>query len=147
MPQGGYENNIPEKIIQERTGHRSLESLRCYERTSNLQHNTVSNILSTLSTNPQQPSTIKATHYSSTSNMGVHQQCSMYTTPAGFSFKHLNGCTINICQLRCSTCPLVPLLVIQLSTLNTVTPMEHVTTHRSSTASSDSHLVLYMYVP
>ena len=29
-----YNANIPEKLIQERTGHRSIKALRQYERTS-----------------------------------------------------------------------------------------------------------------
>ncbi|XP_064384924.1 zinc finger MYM-type protein 2-like isoform X2 [Halichondria panicea] len=41
-----YNAGVPEKIIKERTGHRSLESLRMYERTSDKQHHAVSRILS-----------------------------------------------------------------------------------------------------
>ena len=36
---------VPERIIQERTGHRSLKALHTYERTSVKQHQTVSEIL------------------------------------------------------------------------------------------------------
>ena len=36
---------VPEKIVQERSGHRSLDSLGCYERTSKEQHQAVSSIL------------------------------------------------------------------------------------------------------
>ena len=45
-----YEMGVPEKIIQERTGHRSLEALRVYERTkfNTHQQETASNILSDL---------------------------------------------------------------------------------------------------
>ena len=41
-----YEAQVSEKIIQERTGHRSLEYLRMYECTSDKQQQAVSNILS-----------------------------------------------------------------------------------------------------
>ena len=41
-----YSAGVPEKIIQERTGHRSLECLRMYEQTSDCQHKAVSKILS-----------------------------------------------------------------------------------------------------
>jgi hypothetical protein len=41
-----YATGVPEKVIQERTGHRSLEALRVYERTNSDQHQMVSNILS-----------------------------------------------------------------------------------------------------
>ena len=39
-----FEKQIPEKIVKERTGHRSLTALRMYERTSPTQHKAVSNI-------------------------------------------------------------------------------------------------------
>ncbi len=41
-----YNAGVPEKIIKERTGHRSLESLQMYERTSDKQQHAVSRILS-----------------------------------------------------------------------------------------------------
>ena len=44
-----YTAGVPEKIIQERTGHRSVECLRSYERTSEKQHHAVSKILSSSS--------------------------------------------------------------------------------------------------
>ena len=39
--------NVPEKVIQERTGHRSLKALRVYERTTDEQQQHVSTILAT----------------------------------------------------------------------------------------------------
>ena len=41
-----YQAGVPEKIIQERTGHKSLESLRQYERTTESQLLDVSNVMS-----------------------------------------------------------------------------------------------------
>ena len=41
-----FKAGVPEKIIKERTGHRSLEALRIYERSSTEQHKAVSVILS-----------------------------------------------------------------------------------------------------
>ena len=41
-----YTAGVPEKIIQERTGHRTLESLRMYERTSEKQQQAVSKVIS-----------------------------------------------------------------------------------------------------
>ena len=41
-----YDSGVPEKMIQERTGHRSLEALRIYERTNEDQRQAVSAILS-----------------------------------------------------------------------------------------------------
>ena len=40
-----YHAGVPEKVIQERTGHLSLSGLRQYERTSGEQQRTVSRIL------------------------------------------------------------------------------------------------------
>ncbi len=40
-----FQNNIPERVIQKVTGHRSLESLRAYERISVDQHTEVSKVL------------------------------------------------------------------------------------------------------
>jgi hypothetical protein len=44
-----YTAGVPEKIIQERTGHRLVECLRMYEHTSDKQQHAVSNILSSSS--------------------------------------------------------------------------------------------------
>ena len=41
-----FQAKVPEKIIQERTGHRSVKAVRLYERTTEQQHHQVSNILS-----------------------------------------------------------------------------------------------------
>ena len=41
-----FEAGVPKKIIKERTGHRSLEALRLYERTTSDQQKAVSSILS-----------------------------------------------------------------------------------------------------
>lgn len=41
-----YTAGVPEKTIQEHTGHRSVECLRMYEHTSDKQQHAVSNILS-----------------------------------------------------------------------------------------------------
>ena len=40
-----FSGSVPEKLIQSRTGHRSLEALRLYERPSHEQQQAVSNIL------------------------------------------------------------------------------------------------------
>ena len=40
-----YSANVPEKIIQQRTGHQSLKCLRTYKHTSDEQHLAVSTIL------------------------------------------------------------------------------------------------------
>ena len=40
-----YMNEVPEKVIQECTGHRSLEALRVYKRSNSQQHEAASSIL------------------------------------------------------------------------------------------------------
>ena len=40
-----FEASFPEKVIQERTGHRSLKALRLYERTTDKQQQEISLIL------------------------------------------------------------------------------------------------------
>ena len=44
-----FEGNVPEKLIQERTGHQSSEALRMYERTSLAQQKSVSKLISGVS--------------------------------------------------------------------------------------------------
>ena len=41
-----FQQVAPEKVIQERTGHRSLDELQLYERSSESQHRAVSTLLS-----------------------------------------------------------------------------------------------------
>ena len=45
--------NVPEKLIQSRTGHRSLEALRLYERPTQEQQQAVSNVLTGRSVEPR----------------------------------------------------------------------------------------------
>ena len=40
-----FQAGVPEKIVQERSGHRSVKALHLYERTTTSQHMAVSNIL------------------------------------------------------------------------------------------------------
>ena len=44
-----FRAGVPEKIIQERTGHRSVKALRTYERTTATQRLSVANVLSSSS--------------------------------------------------------------------------------------------------
>ena len=40
-----FQNEIPERVIQTATGHRSLDAFRSYERISTKQHKKVSNVM------------------------------------------------------------------------------------------------------
>ena len=75
-----FQAGIPEKIIQERTGHRSIKALRMYERTTTSQHVAVSNILS---------STTEVNLPQSTAHAHAHAKP---VADAGVSFFH------NVCQ-------------------------------------------------
>ena len=85
-----YETGVPEKVIQERTGHRSLEALRVYERTNSQQHKVVSNILSS---NNKQSGTF-LTRNSTSATMSYDPQTS--SRSISISLQNLHGCTINI---------------------------------------------------
>ncbi len=76
-----YERGVPEKQIQERTGHRSLEALRVYERTSEAQHRAATSVLC--------ESSVKRARLHS-----VKEKCQVPSS--GVSFSNLYGCTINI---------------------------------------------------
>ena len=60
-----YNANLPENLIQERTGHRRLKALRQYGRTSESQLVEVSNIISTTSDEVQAPTISSAPALSS----------------------------------------------------------------------------------
>ena len=93
-----FEKGVSEKIIQEHTGHRSLEALRIYEHTNTAQHQAVSNIsagamqphpVSSYPTLNAQPDISRSSHISTSS---VHSQSLI----PEFQFGDLHGCTINI---------------------------------------------------
>ena len=94
-----FHANVPEKMIQERTGHRSVVALRTYERTAHDQHQAVSSILSSASPGcSYQSSSVSC---SQQSNVDVNCHSSI---PAGagngiqLNFQSLTGCTINVFQ-------------------------------------------------
>ena len=66
-----YEMGVPEKVIQERTGHRSLDSLRVYERTSTHQQQAASNILSGSNVQTYAEQVQIAKHHSQTSTLSI----------------------------------------------------------------------------
>ena len=83
-----YECGVPEKLIKERTGHRSLEGLRSYERSSIQQYQAASKILST-------PGPASVLMHSSNKSTSSH--ISQPSIP-GVCLQNLHGCTINIMQ-------------------------------------------------
>ena len=89
-----YESGVPEKLIQERTGHRSIEALRLYERSNASQHQAVSKILSDTRHVYHHTERHSMSRQSSTTQM---YNVAPFTT-SGVSFQNLHGCTINITQ-------------------------------------------------
>ena len=79
-----YTAGVPEKIIQERTGHRSIESLRTYEHTSEKQQLAVSKVLT---------SKTEVNFQSEIKNIEAHCSQSFSNTTPGMSF---NNCQVNI---------------------------------------------------
>ena len=93
-----YESGVPEKLIQERTGHRSLKALRMYERTNEHQHKAVPSILTSKENTSYTQQTYSGVGSSVSHTVAkVHQSNGLTQyTPPGFSFQNLYGCTINI---------------------------------------------------
>ena len=84
-----YTAGVPEKIIQERTGHRSLECLRMYEQTSDSQHTAVSKILSSSQETTFNGEISKLKQQSSAVSSHVQSTSCMPTM-------NFNNCSVNI---------------------------------------------------
>ena len=85
-----YQSGVDEQLVMERTGHRSVEGVRSYKRTSEKQRQALSDILNQpapVVTSLEQPST-SVTSCSSTASMLQHQQ-GIHLPSATF-----NNCTI-----------------------------------------------------
>ena len=96
-----FQAGVPEKIIQERTGHRSLKALRMYERTTTSQHIAVSNVLSAVDTSvpglkPQVPNPV-STVFGTVSKPQV-------PNPVSTMFGTVSNCVINVNM----TAPIAP---------------------------------------
>lgn len=89
-----YESGIPEKVIQERTGHKSLEALRVYERTNAQQHETVSMVLSAPHSRAYNEQVQISRQHSTISTVELNQTCTSQNV--SISLNNLLGCTINI---------------------------------------------------
>ena len=85
-----FQHGAPEKLIQERTGHRSVEGLRAYERLNESQHKAVSALLARKPDGVQYSKRMQmqSLNMPSTSSTGPVAQ------PA-FNVHEMHGCTIN----------------------------------------------------
>jgi hypothetical protein len=82
-----YTAGVPEKIIQERTGHRLVECLRMYEHTSDKQQHAVSTILSSSSELNYQ------------SEMQKLEMCETHATSHSLTITTIPNMTFNNCQV------------------------------------------------
>ena len=108
-----YEMGVPEKVIQERTGHRSIEALRVYERTNTHQQEAASNILPGLPVRSYVEQMHVARHHSQTTSLSLGTpppSCTFQGLP--ISFGNLYGCTINIHNSSTNPQPTTPSLNI-----------------------------------
>lgn len=109
-----YEMGVPEKVIHERTGHRSIEALRVYERTNTHQQQAASNILSGLPVRTYAEQMHIARHHSQTTSLSLGAPPSSRTSQGlpNISFGNLYGCTINIHNSSTNPQPTTPSLNI-----------------------------------
>ena len=90
-----YPTGVPEKVIQERTGHRSLEALCVYERTNTQQHQMVSSILSAPSENIHLQQTKHSITQKHSAHSALNVEPSSNQQSIHISFENLHWCTIN----------------------------------------------------
>ncbi len=88
-----HEMGVPEKVIQERTGHRSLEALCVYERSNAHQQEAASSVLSNLQVRTYSEQHGFARHHSQTvsTSIGVPQPSNTFQG-LPISFGNLYGC-------------------------------------------------------
>ncbi len=88
-----YVANVPEKMIQERTGHRSLAALRVYERTTQQQHRAASAVLA---------SSTQLNYQQQIQQQSICQPSAVTSsstaTGMNFNFSNLKDCVVNVYQ-------------------------------------------------
>ena len=89
-----FRHGVPEKFIQERIGHRSLEALRSYERLDEVQHKAVSTLLSNA---PEKSHSMTCSQrLLSTKTNSFSMPSTSYGPPLqAVTLQDLHGCTIN----------------------------------------------------
>ena len=89
-----FEANVPEKLIQERTGYKSTDALRRYERTSVVQQKAVSSVICVSNPTSFQTTVVKSTPDQPTSN--ELQSTDPFQSSGLSLFQNCNNCTINV---------------------------------------------------
>ena len=99
-----FRNGAPEKVIQERTGHRSLEALRTYERSDEAQHRAMSSLLANVPGKVQQQVSCMQQLKARTEAVNISQT---FSSMPAISLHDIHGCTINF-NYSPSEAPTVP---------------------------------------
>ena len=115
-----FGRGAPEKLIQERTGHRSLQGLRSYERVDEMQHKAASSLLYNIP---------RKTH----SAFDVYKNSTISIQPVSLApqitLHDLQSCTINLnCMPQAAAPPLYPVQPIPQGHNTTIieTELSHV---------------------
>ena len=86
-----FQAGLPEKVIQDRSGHRSLDGLRKYERVSEEQQAEACKVLA-----PYFPSDKENATHTFNQNTSVHHFKQQHQPTCSFSGAVLQNCTINV---------------------------------------------------
>ena len=96
-----FQGKVPEKVIQQRTGHKSINSLRQYERTTETQLLDVSNVLSNNSKLKSVVPVAQGDDYSTNSSNVMVQSKSLTRRPVAATMI-LRGCNFTNCTIAFS---------------------------------------------
>ena len=88
-----YKADVPEKVIQERTGHRSLDALRKYERSTERQHGTASKILAIRKEVDYQKALCSVASEKASTGSSTARTASLLIT---LNIQSISSCTINL---------------------------------------------------
>ena len=91
-----YQSGVDEQLVMERTGHRSLDGVRSYKRTSDCQREALSNILNGAK-KPRQSSTSIVPAPSLEANIpSINNSTQQLHAPLSLPSAVFNNCTVNI---------------------------------------------------
>ena len=88
-----FKADVPEKVIQERTGHRSLDALRKYERSTERQHGAASKILAIRNEVDYQKALCSVASEKASTGSSTARTASL---PITLNIQSMSGCTINL---------------------------------------------------
>lgn len=90
-----FEANVPEKLIQERTGHKSTDALRRYECTSVIQQKSVSSVICASHPTSFQTSVVSSEASDQPASSELRSTDSFQSSGLSL-FQNCNNCTINV---------------------------------------------------